>query len=105
MTSDPQRGLQVTPGHLVSAPPPGAQRLDVAIDFPPSLEVAAELRVHVLVEERLAGDQLVGNDAQRVDIGPRVHLALKPAIDLEQAKQASRLYDPEGVAVLELWPA
>jgi hypothetical protein len=62
VTSDPQRGLQVTPGHLVSAPPPGAQRLDVAIDFPPSLEVAAV----VDLDGRLAGVALHGPSGVQV---------------------------------------
>jgi S1-C subfamily serine protease len=62
VTSDPDQGLQVTPGHLVSAPPPEAQRLDVAIDFAPALDAAAV----VDLDGRLAGVALRGPSGVQV---------------------------------------
>jgi S1-C subfamily serine protease len=56
VTADVDRGLQVVPGHLVSAPPPGAEHLEVAMAFPASLEVAAV----VDLDSRLAGVALRG---------------------------------------------
>jgi S1-C subfamily serine protease len=56
VTTDADRGLQVAPGHLVSAPLPGAQRLDVSIPFPPSFDVAAV----VDLDSHLAGVALRG---------------------------------------------
>jgi hypothetical protein len=41
VTMDPERGLQVAPGHLVSAPSADAPWLDVSIPFPDSFDVAA----------------------------------------------------------------
>ena len=41
VTMDPERGLQVAPGHLASTPANGADELDVAITFPQSVDVAA----------------------------------------------------------------
>ena len=38
---DPERGLQIVPGHLVSAPSDEGEDLDIAMHFPPSLEMAA----------------------------------------------------------------
>jgi hypothetical protein len=69
VTSDPDRGLQVTPGHLVSAPPAGTERLDVAIDFPPSLDVAAvvDLDSHLagVALRRPSGVQVLSTEAVR----------------------------------------
>jgi predicted Zn-dependent peptidase len=50
---------------------------------------------------RLAALDLYGERYRSLD---RL-VALIDGIDLEQAKQVAKLYDPEGVAVLELWPA
>jgi S1-C subfamily serine protease len=41
VTLDPERGLQVMPGHLVSAPSAGSRWLHAAIPFPDSFDVAA----------------------------------------------------------------
>jgi predicted Zn-dependent peptidase len=53
-------------------------------------------RMHRLVSLDLYGEPYRSLDAL---------VELIDGIDLEQAKQAAKLYDPEGVAVLELWPA
>jgi hypothetical protein len=62
VTADVDRGLQVIPGHLVSSPPPGAQHLDVAMAFPPSLDIAAV----VDLDSRLAGLALRGRNGVQV---------------------------------------
>ena len=62
VTADADRGLQVIPGHLVSTPAPGAQRLDVAMAFPPSFDVAAV----VDLDNRLVGVALRGRDGVQV---------------------------------------
>ena len=50
---------------------------------------------------RIAAMDLYGEPYRSLD----ALVALIEGIDLEQARQAAKLYDPEGVAVLELWPA
>jgi S1-C subfamily serine protease len=62
VTLDEDHDLQVTPGHLASTAAPGAQRLDVAIAFPRSLEVAAV----VDLDARLVGVALRSPDGVRV---------------------------------------
>jgi len=62
VSMDPERGLQVAPGHLVSTPPPGVQRLDVAIPFPHSFDVAAV----VDLDSRLVGVALRHPEGVRV---------------------------------------
>jgi hypothetical protein len=41
VTLDPERGLQIVPGHLVSTGSDGGEDLDVSMDLPPSLALAA----------------------------------------------------------------
>ncbi|MCG6923655.1 MAG: hypothetical protein LJF15_21580 [Acidobacteria bacterium] len=62
VTMDEERGLQIIPGHLASTPSPGAPRLDVAIPYPGSLDVAAV----VDLDARLAGVALRSSDGVRV---------------------------------------
>jgi hypothetical protein len=62
VTMDEENGLTVTPGHLASTPPAGAQLLDVALPFPRSLEMAAV----VDLDARLAGVALRSSDGVRV---------------------------------------
>ncbi len=50
---------------------------------------------------RLAGMALYGEPYRNLD----ALVELIEGIDLDQAAEASKLYDPEGLAVLELWPA
>ena len=62
VTMDEERGLQVRPGYLASAPLPGAPLLDVAIRFPNDLDVAAV----VDLDARLAGVALGSPHGVRV---------------------------------------
>jgi S1-C subfamily serine protease len=62
VTMDAEHGLKVTPGHLTATPAADAPRLDVAIAFPASLDVAAV----VDLDARLAGVALRSTDGVRV---------------------------------------
>jgi S1-C subfamily serine protease len=103
---DPERGLQVTPGHLVSVPPAGARWIDAAIPFPASYDMAAVVDldsqlvgvafrgprgIRVLSAEAAADtvDRLVSSPACRaVDVSPipdsvREALHLKEGVVIE----------------------
>ena len=62
VTLDPERGLQVMPGHLVSAPSAGSRWLHAAIPFPDSFDVAAV----VDLDSQLLGVALRRPEAVRV---------------------------------------
>jgi S1-C subfamily serine protease len=105
VASDPDQGLQVTPGHLVSAPPPGAQELDVTIDFPSTLDVAAV----VDLDGRLAGVALGRPSGVRVLSTDAAHavirgLAARPScrsVDVATLSEAAAaaLHLKDGVVV------
>ena len=94
VTADADRGLQVIPGHLVSTPSPGAERLDVAMSFPRSVDVAAV----VDLDSRLAGVALRGPEGVQVLTTESAHavvqgLASSPAcraVDVVPLAQAIR---------------
>ena len=105
VTMDPERGLQVAPGHLVSAPSAGVRWLDVAIPFPDSFDVAAV----VDLDSHLVGVALRHPEGVRVltlqAAGAMVdRLASSPscrAVDVEPIPDAVRgaLRLKEGVVV------
>jgi hypothetical protein len=107
---DPERGLQIVPGHLVSAASEGGEDLDVSMDFPPSLVmaavvdldgrlagVAARHRGRVRVLSAAAADAL----ADRLAAGP-VCRGLQVASLPRPVRSALRLQT--GVLVTAAWP-
>ncbi|MCG6928736.1 MAG: hypothetical protein LJF30_25955 [Acidobacteria bacterium] len=105
VTLDPERGLQVVPGHLVSAPSAAARWLHVAISFPDSFDVAAI----VDLDSHLVGVALRRPDGVRVLTVPAAtamvdRLASSPscrAVDVAPIPDAVRaaLHLKEGVVV------
>jgi hypothetical protein len=108
VTLDPERGLEIVPGHLVSGT--SDEDLDVAMDFPPSLAIA----VVVDLDGRLAGVAARRRGRVRVLSAAAAnalsnHLATDPVCrGLEVAplprpvKAALRLQT--GVVVTRVWP-
>jgi predicted Zn-dependent peptidase len=106
--------------YLATRPETAAEARDVLLDELRRLsrdglsegelrEVKEQIKGQVLLSlespatrmHRLAAMDLYGEPYRDLD----ALVDLIDAIDLEQAGEVAKLYDPEGLAVLELWPA